>query len=110
MANKNHRMCPSAAGGTHKPWVQSLGFTNAFLLGMGVVAVGFNLLALLLAWYAIYRNYTTSLTWLATVLVAIWTFLGVLAPFVVSKSKAENTAGGVVFEAAKQGSEDSPKI
>lgn len=93
---------------------KSLGFTNTFLLSMAVVAVGFNLFAVVLAGYSIYSGYDGSMTWLATILVAIWTFLGILAPFVVNKSKAENTEGGVVYEAMKQsgeeGSTNSPAI
>lgn len=87
---------------------KSLGFTNTFLLGMAVVAVGFNALAIVLAWYMIKTGYTGSMTWIATVLVPLWTFLGVVAPFAVNKSKAENTEGGVVYEAMKQsGTSDS---
>lgn len=53
-----------------------------------------------LAALAILRGFTGSLPWLSVLPGVAWTAYGVSQAFYYNKSKAENTRGGIVFEAA----------
>ena len=53
---------------------------------------------IILAFYCIYKGFTGSLPWLAAMVGFPWTAYGVSQAFYYSKSKAENTSGGIKFE------------
>lgn len=51
-----------------------------------------------LARLAIERNYAGALGWLTAMVGAAWGAYGASAAFYYNKAKAENTAGGLVYE------------
>lgn len=53
-----------------------------------------------LARLAVEAAYTGSLPWVATMVTAAWGAYGASAAFYYNKAKAENTAGGIVYDAA----------
>lgn len=53
---------------------------------------------IVLAFYCIHEGFTGSLPWLAAMVGFPWTAYGVSQAFYYSKSKAENTAGGIKYE------------
>lgn len=55
---------------------------------------------IVLAFLCVLKNYTGSLPWLAVTLTGAWTAYGVSQAAYYSKSKAENTEGGIVYDAA----------
>jgi len=55
-----------------------------------------------LAREAIARGFGGSLPWLAAMVTAAWGAYGSSAAFYYNKAKAENTAGGIVFENARR--------
>lgn len=54
-----------------------------------------------LAELAVERGYLGTLPWVAATVGAAWSAYGTSAAFYYNKAKAENTAGGVVYEAAR---------
>jgi len=61
-----------------------------------ILTFGFIALAFLCVW----KEYTGSLPWLSVTLTGAWTAYGVSQAMYYSKSKAENTKGGIVYDAA----------
>ena len=55
-----------------------------------------------LAREAISAGFGGSLPWLAAMVSAAWGAYGSSAAFYYNKAKAENTAGGIVFESARR--------
>ena len=53
-----------------------------------------------LAFLCVARGYTGGLPWLAVTLTGAWTAYGVSQAMYYSKSKAENTKGGIVYDTA----------
>ena len=53
-----------------------------------------------LAYLCVFRGYNGSLPWLTVALTGSWTAYGVSQACYYNKAKAENTAGGVVYEMA----------
>lgn len=53
---------------------------------------------IILAFYCIYLGFMGTLPWLTAMVGFPWTAYGVSQAFYYSKSKAENTAGGVKYE------------
>ena len=53
-----------------------------------------------LAHLAVEQGYAGSLPWVATMVASAWSAYGVSAAFYYNKSKAENTKGGIVHDAA----------
>lgn len=53
-----------------------------------------------LAFLCVLRGYTGSLPWLSVTLTGAWSAYGVSQAMYYNKSKAENTEGGIVYEAA----------
>ena len=58
-----------------------------------------------LARLAVSANFAGTLPWIATMVTAAWSAYGVSAAFYYSKARAENTAGGVVYETALHGAD-----
>lgn len=50
---------------------------------------------------AITANYAGALPWITGMVSAAWGAYGTSAAFYYNKAKAENTAGGIVYEAAR---------
>lgn len=94
--------------------LKSLGFTNRLALYVLVfLAVGLSG-GFYLAVKSIGASYTGSLLCWTVVFTPIGTAVSVVLSKIVDKSKAENTAGGIVCEASKAngfvGSAESPGI
>ncbi|MGM9619539.1 MAG: hypothetical protein ACI3W8_06905 [Oscillospiraceae bacterium] len=53
-----------------------------------------------LAHEAIAQNYLGALPWVATMVTAAWGAYGTSVAFYYNKSKAENSKGGIVYDAA----------
>lgn len=53
-----------------------------------------------LAELAVERGYLGSLPWVAATVTAAWGAYGTSAAFYYNKAKAENTAGGIIYETA----------
>lgn len=58
---------------------------------------------LALAQLAVERGFSGTLPWVAATVSAAWGAYGTSAAFYYNKAKAENTAGGIVYEAARAG-------
>ena len=54
---------------------------------------------ILLAFYCIFQEFTGSLPWLSAMVGFPWTAYGVSQAMYYNKSKAENTSGGIKYEA-----------
>jgi len=50
----------------------------------------------------VFKGFTASLPWLATLTASVWGAYGVSQGFYYSKSKAENTKDGIVYEKVKR--------
>ncbi|MEG0778959.1 MAG: hypothetical protein RRY95_05155 [Oscillospiraceae bacterium] len=80
--------------------MKKLGFSKwLLLLETGIVLLttwqGFAL-----AREAVAAGYDGSLAWLAPMITSAWGAYGTSAAFYYNKAKAENTAGGIVYDAA----------
>lgn len=53
-----------------------------------------------LAYLCVTKGYTGSLPWLTVTLTGAWTAYGVSQAMYYSKSKAENTKGGIIYDTA----------
>ena len=62
-----------------------------------IVTLGGMFLALLCIW----RNYTASLPWISSMVGLPWAAHATVCSFYMNKSKVENTADGITYEAAK---------
>ena len=58
-----------------------------------------------LAHMAVVCGYLGTLPWVAATVSAAWGAYGASAGFYYNKAKAENTAGGIVYETARGGAE-----
>ena len=56
-----------------------------------------------LAHLAVTSDFAGTLPWIATMVTAAWGAYGTSAACYYGKAKAENTAGGVTYEAARRG-------
>ncbi len=77
-----------------------LGFTNR--AAAAVLAEDFlvTLVCLGLCLLAVRRNYQGSLPYLSALIALEQVKVSVVLPFVINKSRAENTRGGIVYETA----------
>lgn len=57
-----------------------------------------------IAFLAVWRGYLGSLPWLSVLPGVAWAAYGVSQGFYYNKAKAENTEGGIVYEAARANS------
>ena len=79
-----------------------LGFTNR--VATAVLGEGFLVTAACLAMCAasILRSFEGTLPYLSALIALEQVKVGVVLPFVINKSKAENTRGGITYEMAVQ--------
>ena len=75
-------------------------FSKALLIQESVLIWILTLAFIVLAFVCVTRDYTGSLPWLSVTLTGAWTAYGVSQAMYYNKSKAENTAGGIVYETA----------
>ena len=77
-----------------------LGFTNR--AAVAVLAEDFlvTLVCLGLCLLVVRRDYHGSLPYLSALIALEQVKVGVVLPFVINKSRAENTSGGIIFEMA----------
>ena len=76
---------------------QSKRIVNDIRSLLWIVTVG----SMLLAFYCVYKNYLGALPWVAAMVGLPWAAYGVSQACYYSKSKAEKTQGGVVYEQIK---------
>ena len=76
--------------------------TTSKVIALGVLAMdaGATLAVLALCGLAILRNYTGALPYLTTLIGALQSVTGVVLGAYFNKSKAENTKGGIIYDAA----------
>ena len=79
------------------------GFSKLLLLIESAAVVYTTVEGVALAQLAIEGGYGGSLSWLTAMVGAAWSAYGASAAFYYNKAKAENTAGGIVYEAARRG-------
>jgi hypothetical protein len=63
-----------------------------------------------LAFLCVLKGYTGTLPWLSVTLTGAWGAYGISQAMYYNKSKAENTAGGIIFETAMKKSEEGQTI
>lgn len=78
-------------------------FSKRLLLLESLIVVYTTAEGFALARLAIAADFAGSLPWIATMVTAAWTAYGASAAFYYNKTKAENTEGGVVYEALRRG-------
>lgn len=81
---------------------QSKEFSKILLLQESILIWIMTFAFIILAFYCVYKNYTSSLPWLAAMVSFPWGAYGVSQACYYSKSKKENSEGGIVFEKMKQ--------
>jgi hypothetical protein len=78
-----------------------LSFAKRAITAYLVILAGFAFAIVILAYIAVWRNYLGSLSYLAYPFTALSAAGGAILPAYFSKSAKENTAGGIVYDAAK---------
>lgn len=79
---------------------QKRAFSKTLLIQESVLLWIMTLVFLYLAYMSIDMGYTGSLPWLSAMVSFPWAAYAVSAGFYYSKSKAENTVGGITYESA----------
>ena len=74
------------------------GFSKVLLLIESAAVVYTTVEGVALARLAVQCGYDGSLGWLTAMVGAAWSAYGASAAFYYNKAKAENTAGGIVYE------------
>lgn len=82
---------------------KKLCFSKLLLLLESAVVLYTTYQGFALARLAVGAGFTGSLPWIAAMVTAAWGAYGTSAACYYGKSKAENTAGGVVYETACRG-------
>lgn len=75
-------------------------FSKVLLVQESVLIWLLSIAFVALAFMCVVNGYTGSLPWLAVTLTGAWTAYGVSQAAYYSKSKAENTKGGIIYEKA----------
>lgn len=75
-------------------------FSKVLLIQESVLIWILTLAFIILAFVCVGKDYTGSLPWLSVTLTGAWAAYGVSQAMYYNKSKAENTAGGIVYETA----------
>lgn len=63
-----------------------------------------------LAFLCVLKGYTGTLPWLSVTLTGAWGAYGVSQAMYYNKSKAENSAGGIIYEKAMKNNEEGQTI
>ena len=79
-----------------------IAFSKRLLLLESLIVVYTTVEGFSLARLAVTANFAGSLPWIATMVTAAWGAYGASAAFYYNKAKAENTEGGVVYEALRR--------
>lgn len=79
---------------------QKRAFSKTLLIQESILLWIMTLVFLYLAYMSIDMGYTGSLPWLSAMVSFPWAAYAVSAGFYYSKSKAENTVGGITYESA----------
>lgn len=77
-------------------------FSKTLLIQESILIWILTLSFILLAFLCVFRGFTGSLPWLTITLTGAWTAYGVSQAMYYNKSKAENTAGGIIYDKAMQ--------
>lgn len=77
-------------------------FSKTLLIQESILIWILTLSFILLAFLCVLRGFTGSLPWLTITLTGAWTAYGVSQAMYYNKSKAENTAGGIIYDKAMQ--------
>lgn len=78
-----------------------LSFAKRAVTAYLAILAGLALAIIVLAYIAVWRDFTGSLGYLAYPFTALSAAGGAILPAYFSKSAKENTAGGIVYDAAK---------
>ncbi len=89
--------------------MKKLPFSKCLLLMESAVVLYTTQQGFSLAKLAIEMKHTGSLPWLTAMVTAAWGAYGASAAFYYGKAKAENTAGGIVYELACRRGQDCDK-
>ena len=76
-------------------------FSKSLLIQESMLIWLITLAGLILAFVCVGVGFTASLPWISTMVGLPWAAYGVSQSFYYSKSKSENTEGGIVFEKMK---------
>lgn len=79
---------------------QKTAFSKVLLVQESILIWILTLAFIALAFLCVLKEYTGSLPWLAVTLTGAWGAYGVSQAMYYSKSKAENTKGGIIYETA----------
>ncbi|MDD3346815.1 hypothetical protein [Oscillibacter sp.] len=79
-----------------------MGFTNRAATAVLIEDLLVTLGCLILCFLSIGRNFDGSLPYLSALIALEQVKVSVVLPFVINKSKAENTRGGITYETAIQ--------
>lgn len=79
---------------------QKRAFSKVLLIQESVLIWILTFAFIVLAFLCVWKEYTGSLPWLAVTLTGAWGAYGVSQAMYYSKSKAENTKGGIIYETA----------
>ena len=82
-----------------------MGFTNRAAAAVMAEDLLVTLVCLGLCLLAVRRDYHGSLPYLSALIALEQVKVSVVLPFVINKSKAENTSGGIIFETALRDAE-----
>lgn len=74
-------------------------FSKTLLIQESVLVWTTTLICLFLGGYCIYRGFTGALPWISSIIVSAYAAYGVSQMMYYKKSQAENTAGGIKYEA-----------
>lgn len=89
---------------------QKRAFSKTLLIQESVLLWIMTLVFLYLAYMSIDMGYTGSLPWLSAMVSFPWAAYAVSAGFYYSKSKAENTVGGITYESAFKSSNAAANV
>lgn len=87
--------------GRHTPKKRRMAFSKKAVLGYFLVLGAFAGATIVLAALSIWKDFTGSLSYLSYPFTALSAAGAVILPAYFNKSAKENTAGGIVYEAAK---------
>ena len=80
--------------------VKRRSFSQMLLIQESILIWILTLAFIALAFLCVIKNYIGSLPWLTVTLTGAWSAYGVSQAFYYNKAKAENTKGGITYDAA----------
>lgn len=73
-------------------------FSKGLLIQESILIWLITISCLILAFYCVFNQYYTELSWIATMIGCPWTAYGVTQAFYYKKAEKENTKDGIKFE------------